>query len=91
MPVHFQMNGIHLEAEEGLTVLDVARKNGIHIPTLCYHPALKPSGSCKLCAVEVQNSSGRSMVLLSCVLKVKEGDGCQHPGRCGPAGPYESV
>ncbi len=73
MSVHLQINGIHLEAEEGVTVLDVARKSGIHIPTLCYHPALKPSGSCKLCAVEVENMSGRSMILLSCVLKVKDG------------------
>jgi predicted molibdopterin-dependent oxidoreductase YjgC len=73
MSVHILLNGIHLEAEEDLTVLEVARKSGVHIPTLCYHPALKPSGSCKLCAVEVETSSGRSMILLSCVLKVKEG------------------
>ena len=73
MPVHLQINGIPIETDEGLTVLDVARKNEIHIPTLCYHPALKPSGSCKLCAVEVENMSGRRMILLSCVLKVKDG------------------
>jgi predicted molibdopterin-dependent oxidoreductase YjgC len=73
MPVNLQINGIHLQAEEGQTVLDVARKSGIHIPTLCYHPALKPSGSCRLCAVEVENASGRHMILLSCVLKAKEG------------------
>ncbi len=69
---------IHIDADtiaaaEGDTVLETARKNGIHIPTLCYHPALKPSGSCKLCAVEVAQPSGRTITLLSCVLKVKSG------------------
>ena len=42
------------EAEEGLSVLEVARANQISIPTLCYHPALKPSGSCRLCALKLK-------------------------------------
>jgi len=61
------------EAEEGMTVLQVARANNIQIPTLCYHPALIPSGSCKLCAVEVQHGSGRQLTMLACILKVKPG------------------
>lgn len=61
-------------AEEGMTVLQVARANGIRIPTLCYHPSLKPSGSCRLCVVEVPGrSSGRQTTMLSCILKVKNG------------------
>ena len=73
MGVQIQIDDHHLETSEGATVLEIARQNGIHIPTLCYHPALKPSGSCKMCAVEMQNSSGRGLIMLSCVLKVKEG------------------
>ena len=73
MTVMIQIDDQRLEAAEEETVLETARKNGIHIPTLCYHPALKPSGSCKLCAVELENLVGRSLVMLSCVLKVKEG------------------
>ena len=62
------------EAGEGITVLQVAKANGFKIPTLCYHPSLRPSGSCRLCAVEVpQRSSARQVTMLSCVLKVKEG------------------
>jgi len=61
------------EADEEMTVLQVARTNGIKIPTLCYHEALKPIGSCKLCAVEVKGRSGRQMTMLSCILKVREG------------------
>ncbi|MFZ7125748.1 MAG: 2Fe-2S iron-sulfur cluster-binding protein [Desulfobacterales bacterium] len=67
------IDGRHFEAENTMTVLDVTRKNGIRIPTLCYHPALKPSGSCRLCAVEVESRTGRSMIMLSCVLKAKPG------------------
>ena len=73
MSIQFQMNGATIETQPGRTVLEVARDNGIHIPTLCYHPALKPSGSCKLCAVEVENIGRRRMTLLSCVLKAKAG------------------
>ncbi|MGB5746834.1 MAG: 2Fe-2S iron-sulfur cluster-binding protein [Desulfobacterales bacterium] len=62
------------DAEDGMSVLQVAKANGIRIPTLCYHPSLSPSGSCRLCAVEVPGrSNGRRVTMLSCVLKVKEG------------------
>ena len=62
------------EADEGLTVLQVARANGYQIPTLCYHPSLKPSGSCRLCAVEVPGrSTGKMITMLACVLKVNDG------------------
>jgi len=60
-------------AEEGMTILQAARVNKIPIPHLCYHPALKPSGACKLCGVEVASPSGKQVVMLSCILKVKEG------------------
>jgi predicted molibdopterin-dependent oxidoreductase YjgC len=62
------------DAEKDMTVLQVARANGLRIPTLCYHPSLKPSGSCRLCVVEVPGrSSGRQTTMLSCILKVKNG------------------
>lgn len=61
------------EAPEGATVLETARQNGIHIPTMCYHPALKPTGACKLCAVEVAGRTGKHIAMLSCILRVKSG------------------
>lgn len=67
------INGKRIDAKEGSTVLRVARANGFKIPTLCYHEALKPIGACKLCAVEVISPSGKSRILPSCILKVKEG------------------
>ena len=41
------------DAKEDMSVLEVARIHHIPIPTLCYHPSLKPAGACRLCAVEV--------------------------------------
>ena len=72
--VHITIDDQGYEAHDGQTVLEVLRAHAIHIPTLCYHPALKPSGSCKLCAVEVVGrSSGRKITMLACILKVREG------------------
>lgn len=71
MEIRFQIDGHDVVAPEGSTVLAAAREYGIHIPTLCYHPALRPSGTCKMCAVEVENIGGRTLTMLSCVLKVK--------------------
>jgi len=62
------------DAQAGQTVLEVLKAQGVRIPTLCYHPALKPSGSCKLCAVEVAGrSTGRQLTMLACILKVRPG------------------
>jgi heterodisulfide reductase subunit A len=59
------IDGQEIQAPEGLTILEVARKNGIHIPTLCYHPALEPYGACRLCTVEVIRG-GRSSLQAAC-------------------------
>ena len=61
-----------ISAEENQTILQVAKANGIKIPHLCFHPALKPSGSCKICGVEVASPTGKQVVMLSCIIKVKE-------------------
>lgn len=61
-------------AEAGTSVLEIARANDIPLPTLCYHPSLRPSGSCRLCAVELAGrSTGKQVTMLACVLKVKNG------------------
>ena len=54
----------------GATVLETALANGIDIPRLCYHPALKPSGGCRLCLVEIE---GRPNPAPSCGLACEEG------------------
>ena len=52
------------------TILEVARENGITIPTLCNLPGLTPIGACRLCLVEVQ---GTAKLLTACVTRVTEG------------------
>jgi predicted molibdopterin-dependent oxidoreductase YjgC len=51
--VTFTLDGKEVQAEEGLTILQVAEANNIHIPTLCNHKALEPAGLCRICSVEL--------------------------------------
>jgi len=61
-----------VEAEEGSTILDAAKKVGIYIPTVCYHEALSPGGSCRVCSVEVI-TDGTSNLTTGCDYPVEEG------------------
>lgn len=40
----------------GETILEVAKRNGINIPTLCYLKGASPTGSCRICVVEVEGA-----------------------------------
>ncbi len=74
MDVHVTIDGRSYTAQEGQTILDLLRANDMALPTLCFHPALKPSGSCRLCAVEVAGrSTGKQITMLACILKAREG------------------
>jgi len=70
--ITLSIDGRELKAEKGQTILQVASENGIDIPTLCYHEALEPYGSCRLCVVEIFKG-GRSRVVASCLYPVEEG------------------
>jgi len=64
------VNGSQVSGRAGMTILEVARENGIEIPTLCYISELPPMGACRLCVVEVEGS--RTLVG-SCHTPVTEG------------------
>jgi NADH dehydrogenase/NADH:ubiquinone oxidoreductase subunit G len=68
--VALTINGAPVSGREGQTILEVARENGIDIPTLCYLENLPPVGACRLCVVEVEGS--RTLVG-SCHTPVTEG------------------
>ncbi len=70
--ITLNIDGQQVEALEGSTILDVARENGIQIPTLCYHEALEPYGACRLCVVELVTPK-RSRLVASCVHPAEEG------------------
>lgn len=50
------LNGTKVSAQPGMTILELARENGVDIPTLCYRPELTPIGACRICVVEVEGS-----------------------------------
>ncbi|OPZ88292.1 MAG: NADP-reducing hydrogenase subunit HndC [bacterium ADurb.Bin429] len=64
--VTFTLNGRQVTAEPGETVLSVARRLDVHIPTLCFHESVSSYGACRLCLVEVFWGK-RSKLVTSCL------------------------
>jgi predicted molibdopterin-dependent oxidoreductase YjgC len=48
------INGQEFSFEHGETILDVARRSAIDIPTLCHLKGAPPTGACRMCVVEVE-------------------------------------
>jgi len=73
--VNLEIDGRYLQAREGDTVLDVARREGIPIPTICFHDALEAAGACRLCMVEITHADwgGWKGMVTSCLYPVEEG------------------
>lgn len=64
------VDGKEVGAREDETILDVARENGIWIPTLCQLDGLSVVGACRLCLVEVK---GSNKLIPACAVRVEEG------------------
>ena len=64
------IDGRVCKATAGQTILQVARENGVEIPSLCWHPRLQKAGRCRACVVEIEGMRGLKE---SCVQEVKEG------------------
>jgi len=65
------VDGRKVQAEEGQTVLDVARQNNIYIPTLCVNESVQPYGACRLCLVEATKGK-RTRLVASCLYPAAE-------------------
>ncbi len=52
-----KINSEEYEFETGETILEIARRNGIYIPTLCNLEGTKPTGACRVCIVELGKMS----------------------------------
>jgi len=63
------IDGMEAKARKGETILELATRQGIHIPTLCYHPRLPLAGACRVCVVEVERA--RALVA-SCVFPIEQ-------------------
>ncbi len=68
--VKIKINDMEIKAREGEYIIDVARRNDIDIPHLCYNERLERIGACRLCVVEVK---GMEKLQASCCTEVKEG------------------
>jgi formate dehydrogenase alpha subunit len=67
--VTITIDGLQINAKEGMTVLQAAQANGLYIPSLCNHPDLDPAGLCRVCVVKMDDWK----IAISCKLPVKEG------------------
>jgi predicted molibdopterin-dependent oxidoreductase YjgC len=70
MEVTLEIDGKLVKAEEGENLLQVARRNGIFIPGLCFYERISPTGVCRLCLVKVEGMRG---LVPACATYVKDG------------------
>ncbi|MCX7779497.1 MAG: NADH-dependent [FeFe] hydrogenase, group A6 [Negativicutes bacterium] len=64
------IDGKQIQVPKTATVLEAAAAAGVKVPTLCYHPELRPEGACRVCMVEV---AGARSLVASCVYPVNDG------------------
>ena len=55
---------------QGTTILEAAKRAGVHIPTLCDYKSLTPASACRVCLVEVE---GAKALVASCSYPVSAG------------------
>src|SRR5579872_5278151 len=71
-PIKFTLDGAEVEAAPGETIWQVANRQGIEIPHLCYTPApgYRADGNCRACMVEIE---GERVLAASCIRKPTAG------------------
>jgi bidirectional [NiFe] hydrogenase diaphorase subunit len=70
--INLTINGLQVQVEEGMTLLEVAKFYGFPIPTLCWMEGLSPYGACRLCVVEI-GEGPRAKLVSSCTYPAEEG------------------
>lgn len=68
--IQLEINGIPVEVPAGTTILKAAKSVQVRIPTLCYHPDLKPWAACGICVVR---NAGSPKLLRACCTEVAPG------------------
>lgn len=71
--VNIKINGQGYEVEEGKRLLLILKEKGVKVPNLCFHHALAPAASCKLCVVEIKEKGKPPRTRLSCAVKAQAG------------------
>ena len=52
--VNMIIDGKHVSAEENITIMEAAERNGIPIPKLCYLKGINEIAACRVCVVELE-------------------------------------
>jgi len=68
--VEFKLDGVEIQAFEGETILQAAKRQGKEIPHLCYKDGYRPDGNCRACVVEIK---GERVLAPSCCRRPQEG------------------
>lgn len=69
--INIKIEGYPYQVEEGITILEAAKRCGYEIPSLCaYNHGECNQGSCRVCLVEATGARG---LVASCVYPVSEG------------------
>ncbi len=68
--IELTINGRHVEAPDGSTIMQAAELVGIKIPSLCKYKDIHAIGACRVCVVEVE---GAKNLQASCVVKATNG------------------
>lgn len=69
--VNIKINGVEVSVEEGTTILEACRNNGVKIPTLCWLKEINEIGACRICVVEM---TGARSLVASCVYPLSKFD-----------------
>ncbi len=69
--VNIKINGVDYAVEEGTTILEACRMNGIRIPTLCWLKEINAIGACRICVVEM---TGARSLVAACVYPISKFD-----------------
>ena len=64
------IDGIEVEVDGAMTIIQAAEVAGVAIPRFCYHERLTIAGNCRMCLVEVQG--GPPKPAASCAMQVKD-------------------
>lgn len=70
MSINIEINNKKVVANQGETILDACKRQGLNIPTLCHIKDVFPTGACRMCVVENLNTG---KLVTSCSYPVEEG------------------
>jgi NADH-quinone oxidoreductase subunit G len=68
--INIEIDGKHIDVENGCSVIDAAHRLGIYIPHFCYHKKLSIAANCRMCLVQIEKAP---KPLPACATPVAEG------------------